>query len=112
LARLRGEVSALDMPVEQYREYLASRNVPTVGQLGHVNRHVKNQQAQSGLRDVVALWAGWQRHRNKTDSESYRTFFYTFGIDVVSAQALKKKDADALRVRVESEIELYRRGIK
>lgn len=52
----------------------------------------ERQEAQGALRDSIALWAGVQREvYQRSDSESYRRFYHTFGIDVLSAQALDSR---------------------
>ena len=60
------------------------------------NRHFKNQQVQHGLRETIALWAGWQQSKGYTDSEIYRLFFLTYGTDVMHAQTLASTEAEAL----------------
>jgi len=100
LAALRGEISALDTPLEQYRAMLAARHVPLIGQMANVKRHAADQEAQRVLRDKIALWAGYQRYLGRCDAESYRRFYFKFGIDVLSAQALKSQDAGILAERI------------
>ena len=48
----------------------------------------------------MALWAGQQRAAGRPDDESYRLFYHLFGMDILSAQALGRKDAEALRDRI------------
>jgi superfamily II DNA or RNA helicase len=100
LAEMRGAVDRVDMDKEDFRADMASRNVPQLGQLAGVKRHVATQEAQDALRGSIAMWAGHERAAGRNDSESYRKFYLTFGVDVMSAQALKAKDADELRVRI------------
>ena len=100
LARMRGEVEQMDKDPTQYAAELTARRVPSIGIRGHVNRHIANQEAQAALRESIAWWAGHQRAAGRSDSESYRRFFHTFGVDVLSAQALKRDDALALAERV------------
>ena len=89
LARMRGAVAVVDMDPEVYRAQLVARNVPHIGQLAHVKRHALRQDAQGRLRDSIAWWAGHQRAAGRPDSESYRRFYHLFGVDVLTAQALK-----------------------
>lgn len=100
LARLRGEVAEIDMDKEDYRTWLQGQRAPLISQLTNVKRHVEKQETQKALRDCMSWWAGVQKRLGRDDSESQRRFFYEFGIDVLSAQALKRKDADALATRV------------
>ena len=100
LAAMRGDVARVDMDPEDYRIELAKKYTPLVGQLAGVKRHVVNQEAQEALRGSVAWWAGFQRAQGRTDSESYRRFYFNFGVDVLTAQTLKAADALELAGRV------------
>ena len=100
LAMMRGEIAAVDVDKEAYRTALNSRHVPVIGQLAHVKRHVERQEAQSRLRDSIALWAGHQRAAGRPDWESYRRFYFLFGVDVMTAQALGTTDAELLTANV------------
>lgn len=104
LERLRGQVAAVDMPVEVYRAHLVSRNVPHVGQLAHVKRHAARQAAQSELREAIAWWAGYQRALGRPDSESYRRFFFAFGVDVMTAQTLGITEAAELTKSIKEKL--------
>lgn len=100
LERMRNEVALVDMHPEAYRVELSRKHVPQIGQMSLVKKHVARQEAQKGLRDTLAWWGGYQRSLGRPDSESHRRFYFTFGIDVLSAQALGEKDATELQARV------------
>ena len=68
------------------------------------NKHLERQQAQARLRETIDLWAGYQRAWDRPDSQSYRRFWHTFGVDVLTAQTQSAREMDELRVRIESEI--------
>lgn len=104
LAQMRGEVERVDLHPELYRAELVSNNVPRVGQLAHVKRHAARQMAQADLRDAISWWAGYQRAAGRPDSESYRRFYFTFGIDVLSAQALNTTEASTLAAAIRKEL--------
>lgn len=55
---------------------------------GALNRQMEKINAQTRLREAIAQWAGWQRHLGRSDAESYRRFYLTTGVDVLTAQAL------------------------
>jgi hypothetical protein len=105
IARMRGDVAVVDKPAELYRAELQSKYTPYVGQLAHVKRHVKCQEAQSALRFSIAWWAGYQRHIKRPDSESYRRFYFMFGIDALSAQALKISETLELTEKINKYLE-------
>lgn len=100
LAQMRGEIDRVDMDKEVYREELAAKHTPKIGQLAHVNRHAERQEAQAALRHSIAWWAGYQRAMGRNDSESYRRFYFAFGVDVMTAQALNTKEAIDLAGRI------------
>ena len=75
--------------------------MPEIGRLAAVKRHVATQEAQVELRDAIAQWAGYW---DKSISEIQRRFYFKFGIDVMSAQALKAKDAIELTGRINSKM--------
>lgn len=93
LAQMRGEIDRVDMDKEVYRQELAAKHTPKIGQLAHVKRHAERQEAQAALRHSIAWWAGYQRAMGRDDSESYRRFYFAFGVDVMTAQALNTKEA-------------------
>lgn len=104
LARLRGEIARIDsapkFPVHASRE----------ARFGIVKNHNARQKAQGELRDKIAWWAGWQRARGRSDSESYRRFFHGFGVDVMTAQTLGRPEAAALTAEIEKTLKEYERG--
>lgn len=53
----------------------------------HMNKQIAKIQAQTALRAAVEQWAGIQRAKGRTDSESFRRFYITTGIDVLDALA-------------------------
>lgn len=58
--------------------------------------------AQTALKDSIAIWAGTRKARGQSDKTSYREFFLTFGVDVLTAQTLPRVEMEELRGRVES----------
>jgi DNA repair protein RadD len=94
LAKLRGEVIDLDAPPPDLH-FLGP-----AAQGGARKNHERRATAQQQLRDLIALWAGWQRALGRDDSYAYRLFFHTYGHDVLGAQALGGPDASALAMRL------------
>lgn len=72
---------------------------------GARNRHLEKQQAQTELRGWIAWWAGAMEFLQHDDHEKYRIFFQRFGVDVLSAQALGRADAEKLSRRVSDDVE-------
>lgn len=100
LRQMRGEIALVDRHVTEYQAELAARRVPRIGQMANAKRHLKRQEAQAALRESISWWAGFQRAAGRDDSESYRRFYFKFGLDVLSAQALKTEEALTLAGRV------------
>lgn len=96
LARLRGEIDRVDMSIEDKRIELAQKRVPIIGQKALIKRHGELQIAQQQLRDQMAWWGGYKTANGMSDPEIQRRFFHRFGVDVLSAKALGKKEAEAL----------------
>lgn len=91
LARLRGEI---DKPL-----VLPYGATPEIA--GAVKkRHHEKQQAQAALREAMAQWGGARVAEGMSLSQAQRRFYITYGIDVASAQALGRADADTLRERI------------
>jgi len=100
LQAMRGEIEKVDMHHEQYRVELAAKYTPYVGQLAHVKRHKERQDVQGALRTSIAWWGAYQRYQGRADSESYKRFYWKFGVDVMTAQTLSKKDALELAQKI------------
>ena len=104
LAAMRGDIERVDMDPALFRAECVAKYMPEIGIRAHVKRHVGRQEIQSALRMSIAWWAGYQRKMNRSDSESYRRFYFAFGIDVMSAQALNSKEALDLANRVNNHL--------
>jgi DNA repair protein RadD len=101
LRRMRGEVQKLDgMPF-----YPANASAEIRGAIA--KNHFIRQRSQAVLRDTIATWAGWQRSLGRDDPESYRRFFFHFGVDVLGAQALRSADAEALAARIQAQLDKH-----
>jgi len=73
---------------------------------GIMNKYSEKQQAQGMLRETMALWCG--QRTQETDGPELRRaqkeFYLTFGVDVLSAQALPRKEAEELTERIRERI--------
>ena len=100
LAEMRGEISEVDKDKELARQDAKNKYMPKVGEYAHVSRHVERQEMQTALRESIKWWGAYQRELGRDDSESYRRFYFRFGVDILTAQALNKKDALALAEKI------------
>lgn len=101
LAALRGEIARVDGdPVIPYGA------APEIA--GAVRkRHWERKQAQDALRNVIAWWAGLESAQGRGESESYRRFYFKFGVDVANAQTLNAREATELAEKVSLELAKY-----
>lgn len=98
MAKMRGEADAVirttNIPVPQ--------GLPAYAQRAIEVKHIERASAQAKLRDTMMLWAGWQRdHMKYTDSQIYRLHYVTYGMDMMTAQALGAAEADELRGKLQ-----------
>jgi len=56
------------------------------------------------LRNAIAWWAGLQDSIGSSESESYRRFYFKFGVDVGNAQTLGAREAGELTERINAEL--------
>lgn len=67
-------------------------------------KHMEKCQSIEILKESMAWWAGYQQHKGLTMQQCHRTFFYRFGIDAISAQMLKRAEADELNAKIQDHI--------
>jgi len=93
---MRGEIAKVDQPVEKAVEQAkyASGGRASVKMI--TEAHEARQAMQGGLRAIIEHWAGFRRDQGMTDSQIYRLFFLKFGVDIMTAQTLKPKEASKL----------------
>lgn len=98
LAALRGEVARIDGdPVIPWGA------TPIVEGAVRKNHRLR-QNAQGELRNVMAWWAGLQDAQGRSESESYRLFYFKFGVDVAGAQTLGSREAMELTEKINREL--------
>lgn len=100
LAGLRAAVEAADISVEQKRQELRDAFAPPIGIAAGVNRHAERQAALAELRHAMAAEGGRWHAEGLDDVTMQRRFFLTYGIDVLSAQALPTAEARALAMKI------------
>lgn len=98
LAALRGDVARID------GDFYGPQGLEGSGLYAARARHTARQTAQGGLRSSIAWWAGVEHARGHSGSESYRRFYFRFGIDVANAQTLGAREAAELAGRINSEL--------
>lgn len=98
LMAMRGEIERIDgSPAIPYG---ASEIVAAARR----KQHWERQQAQGSLRSNIAWWAGLQEHLGLTESQSYRKFYFKFGVDVAGCQTLGAREAGELNEKIQKEL--------
>jgi len=63
---------------------------------GALNRQMERHHSQQRLTAAINQWAGIQRAKGRSDQESYKRFYLTLGVDVLSALAAPRVDMDKM----------------
>ena len=98
LQALRGDIARID------GDFYAPAGLDMIAQLGARKNHINRQTAQQALRNAIAWWAGTEASRGYKESESYRRFYFRFGIDVANAQLLGAREAAELANNINNEL--------
>lgn len=65
------------------------------------NRQVERFGARDDLAEAIAIWAGVQRFKGRSDSDIHRRFYLTTGIDMATAMGGKKVDMEELTATIQ-----------
>ena len=93
LAMMRRKVESIDWIPEGQPQSAADHAIR--------NNHMLRQGVQAELRGAISTWAGREKYINGlSDSDIYRKFWFAFGVDVLSAQALGSPAARVLHEKI------------
>lgn len=98
LAKLRGEVLRVDAPVR------LPQGVDKVTAKAITRNHNDRASAQKSLREHMAMWGGYWNQMGFDDDQTQRLFFYVYGVDVLTAQAMSAQDAAQFEFKVRAEL--------
>jgi len=101
LNTLRGEKAKIDGMC------YPPQNLPWNIQVAIRQKHADRQTAQNILRNSIAWWAGYEATQGFSESQSYRRFFFKFGVDVAGAQILGRPEAEELTTKINRELVKY-----
>lgn len=101
LTQMRSSLERVDMNPSDYRDLLTRQGVPQIGIMANVKRHIARQETVGTLRDILALWGGYERAAGLSDKEIMRKFYLTYGVDLWTAQTLKQDEMLSLAERVQ-----------
>ena len=100
LAEMRGEIARIDQPAEAVGRRMEAAGMQGAAVGGAMKNHRERHEAQQALRMSIRWWAA----DHGDIRESYRHFFFKFGVDVATAQTLGRRDALELANRINMEI--------
>lgn len=100
LQLLRGEVAKVDEDPYVVAERMRRAGAPEVAWRSMVKKSMARREMQMALRESIGWFAHLQDQRGRSRSDSYRRFYTLFGIDVMSAQALGRPEAEALAIKI------------
>jgi len=100
LARLRGSVEEATLPLTEFAEGLRAQGWTGKQYAGQVNHHEARLSALGSLQAAMGAHGFLLHSAGKSDREIQKAFWLTFGVDVLSAQALPRKDAETLTKRI------------
>jgi hypothetical protein len=101
LMAMRNEIARID------RDFHPPQGLSHIAQLAARKRHFERREGQQSLRNVIAWWAGLENAQGRGESESYRRFFFKYGLDVANAQMLGAREAGELAERVIKDLASY-----
>lgn len=97
-------LSAMRGDLARHMTYPNTWGLPDIAAAGARKNHWEKCVAIEVLKESMAWWAGYQMHRGLTEPMCQRAFYYRFGIDVLSAQMLGRKEAEELHHKVQDHI--------
>lgn len=83
---------------------IVPRNLGEIVGRAVVNTHTHRREALHVLQRTMALWGGWQQHLGREEREAQRLFYFTFGVDVLTAQTMPAAALLELNVRIQAEL--------
>jgi superfamily II DNA or RNA helicase len=100
LAEMRSAVASADESPEMVRDRMVAAGAPRPAYLGAMARIRDRHDAVAALRESISWWAGYQNWFGRSDRESHKLFYHLFGIDVLTAQTLSRKDTIELAEKI------------
>ncbi|HFW5086742.1 TPA: Hint domain-containing homing endonuclease [Salmonella enterica subsp. enterica serovar Javiana] len=104
LEELRRAVVIIDRDPTAVKEQMLNAGAPAVAAYSAMKNIQAMNDAQRKLRSMITTWAGLQRDKGVSDDSAYKMFYQVFGVDVLSAQALRAREANELAARVASSL--------
>lgn len=95
LQQMRGEITKIDQDILSDNTLIGN---------SIAKNHRLRKEAQSYLRESIMWWAGKQESLGRDLSEIYRRFYFKFGVDIMTAQTLGRREAAELAILINIDI--------
>jgi len=96
LKKLRGEIERVEMSDDQLKVKMLSAGASLLVANSAAKLHRERTTSLDQLKHSIAIWGSLQRLKGLEDAESYRLFYLTYGVDVMTAQTLNAKESESL----------------
>lgn len=96
MAELRAAMIDTDRDPETVKTNMLRAGVPRIAAMSAAKNIRLLNEAQEQLRETISLWAGVQRDNGLSAEEAMTKFYKTFGVDIMTAQTLNRKEAEKL----------------
>lgn len=94
----------LQREVAQQAIYMPPRSAGPAA-VGAYKKNFDERRAEQGeLVNIMQWYGGWRNALGMTMREAQRAFYLEFGIDIMNAQCLNRKDSEELRLRIEQKL--------
>lgn len=97
LQELLGEIKTIEQPLRN--NYVHDARSAVIAK-----NHDERREIHSALKVVIDWWGAFQRAQGRDDRESYKRFYFMFGIDILSCQTLPKPDAIKLAEQISTKL--------
>lgn len=106
LAGMRAKSDAVDKSSASVFNALKHGGAPDIAAMGAAKQHRLRYEMQTQLRGSISLLAGYNRNGGMGDQEIYRRFYHRYGVDIETAKALGRRDAQELMLKINADIML------
>ena len=108
LARMRGELAEAEKTPNEYAKEIAAKHMPQKYRWSAIQKFTDKKEKAEPLREALRVSMEWYggvlKHQGLNDRQIMRKFYYTFGVDVLSAQALDGPDSLVLAEKITTKI--------
>lgn len=96
LAELRAALVDTNRDPNAVKEMMLRAGAPSIAAMGAAKNIRLLNEAQEKLRESITIWAGVQRDNGLSAEEAMTKFYKQFGVDIMTAQSLNRKEAEKL----------------